>query len=319
MTIKLKPLTHFVRHRGLTTILILVCSFLTGQAQSPPGSITDSYSRAMVNGQSMVGGLAGSVTGGVQVLRTYSTGMVRGGTEGIGGLIGGQTGQTDVSASYWDMESSGLEQSAAGQGRTTPQMIDGQAHNTYQGWDFTQVWHLDTETRNSGYPYLKQSPPVTYILQLQTNIPEAGTVAGAGQYGQGTTVSLKATANQGFSFVNWRDSGNQEVSSNETFDFTMPAEHVSITAQFTGPTSISDKDLFQPLVYPNPFGNTLYINPGSSFHDVSFYNVFGQKVLVVALDGSPAAIDTKSLSTGLYLMVFQGIDGAMTAKKVIRQ
>ncbi len=314
-----KHATNIIIPGRCATTLLLGLFFLTGHGQSPAGSITNSYSRATVNGQSMVGGLAGSVSGGVQVLSTYSAGMVRGGHEGTGGLIGGQTGQADVSASYWDMQVSGLEESAAGHGRTTEQMIDGQAQNTFQGWDFTQVWHLDAETRNSGYPYLKQSPPVTYSLQLQTNLPEAGSVAGAGQYGQGTLVSLKATANQGFSFVNWRDSHNQEVSAEKDFDFVMPAEHQSLTAHFSGATNIPDRAASVASAYPNPFTNRLQIDPGSRFHTVSVYNAFGQQVLNAALEGNLLVIDTSSLPPGLYLVYLQGSEGNSATKKMVKQ
>lgn len=319
MIIQLKSSTRFVRHIGLTTTLLLVCLFHTGQAQSSAGSITNSYSRATVNGESMVGGLVGSISGGVSVQMTYSAGMVRGGHEGTGGMIGSQTGQADVSSSYWDMQSSGLEQSAAGEGRNTAQMIDGQPQSTFQGWDFTQVWQLDGESRNSGYPYLKESPPVTYSLQLQTNLPEAGTVSGAGQYGQGTTVTLRATASEGFVFVNWRDSGNQEVSSNETFDFAMPAEHLSLTAHFSGSTNISERAGLLAAVYPNPFKDKLQIEPGNLFHTVSVYNTFGQQVVKAALEGSLLVIDTSALPPGLYLIHLQGSGGNSATKKMVKQ
>ena len=51
---------------------------------------------------------------------------------------------------------------------------------------------------------------------------EGGTVTGAGQYKDGTVVTLTATANSGYSFVNWTENG-AEVSADATYSFTASA------------------------------------------------------------------------------------------------
>lgn len=61
---------------------------------------------------------------------------------------------------------------------------------------------------------------------------EGGTVTGGGEYPQGTTVDLIASANWGYKFVNWTDASNTEVSTSETYSYTVGSENASFTANF---------------------------------------------------------------------------------------
>ena len=48
----------------------------------------------------------------------------------------------------------------------------------------------------------------TYTITALVNPENAGTVTGAGTYSHGATVTLTATANEGYTFVNWTENGN---------------------------------------------------------------------------------------------------------------
>ena len=61
-----------------------------------------------------------------------------------------------------------------------------------------------------------------YAITVTANPSEGGTVTGAGSYYQGTSVTLTATANRGYVFVNWTKNGAQ-VSTNPTYTFTVTA------------------------------------------------------------------------------------------------
>ncbi len=130
---------------------------LAGCAQK--GTIQNSYSRSSVTvtGGSRIGGLAGCIDNRGEVLNSYSTGLV---TVTNCTLFGGLVGNTDgpggnvgvVTASFWDVESSGQTTSAGGTGRTTAQMKD-EATFTDEGWNFDDIWVVDG-VANEGYPYL---------------------------------------------------------------------------------------------------------------------------------------------------------------------
>jgi hypothetical protein len=72
---------------------------------------------------------------------------------------------------------------------------------------------------------------VTYNLQLSLNLPEAGTLTGDGVFVEGEEVTIGAVANEGFMFINWTRDG-EEFSAEASHTFTMPAENLSLVANF---------------------------------------------------------------------------------------
>lgn len=108
------------------------------------GTIEDCYSTVNSIGSYNVGSLAGYNEG--NVIRSYSTGTASG-LDNVGGLIGGST-NGNVISSYWDIETSGLNISAGGEGKTTSEMHQ---QTTFVGWDFVNVWGIDD---GNSYPFL---------------------------------------------------------------------------------------------------------------------------------------------------------------------
>lgn len=60
----------------------------------------------------------------------------------------------------------------------------------------------------------------SYTVSVTANPTNGGTVSGGGTYNQGTSCIVHATANTGYSFVNWTENGNQ-VSTNANYTFTV--------------------------------------------------------------------------------------------------
>jgi len=115
--------------------------------------INNCFSSVDVTGNDMVSGYIGRIYESVDVLNCYSTGQVNGNTN-VGGFLGSVEYPENVTVtnSYWDMETSGIDSSAAGEGRTTAEMTLPYSGNTYVGWDFINVWRDDTSNQNNGYP-----------------------------------------------------------------------------------------------------------------------------------------------------------------------
>ena len=59
-----------------------------------------------------------------------------------------------------------------------------------------------------------------FTVTATANPAEGGSVIGGGSYTQGTTCTLTATANEGYSFVNWTEN-NEVVSTNANYSFTV--------------------------------------------------------------------------------------------------
>jgi hypothetical protein len=100
-------------------------------------TVSDSYSSANVNGGRSVGGLVGQNFGTIS--NSYSSGSVTGDLA-VGGLVGANENEEvdAVITSFWDTETSGLEESDGGTGKTTTEM---QNIVTFSeaGWNITAV------------------------------------------------------------------------------------------------------------------------------------------------------------------------------------
>ena len=115
---------------------------------SSGGYIHSSYNKGTVSGDNYIGGLAGCIIENTQVMMSYSTGRVSGNTN-VGGLIGESSNST-VSDSFWDIVTSGQEDSAGGAGLMTFVMV--RDNTAYANWDFQNIWAMTDYTT---YPYLQ--------------------------------------------------------------------------------------------------------------------------------------------------------------------
>ena len=62
--------------------------------------------------------------------------------------------------------------------------------------------------------------PSTYTITATANPNDGGTVSGGGEYNQGASCTVSATAATGYTFVNWTENGNQ-VSTDANYTFTV--------------------------------------------------------------------------------------------------
>ena len=82
--------------------------------------------------------------------------------------------------------------------------------------------------------------PNMYTVTIETNMAGAGSTEGEGEYEEGSQVTVSATANDGYEFVNWTvESGT--VSSDAEYTFTITGD-ITLTANFraTQPTEVDE-------------------------------------------------------------------------------
>ena len=106
------------------------------------GNVHSSYATGNVTGNG--GGLFVSNDG--EIKQSYATGRVTG--ENSGGLVKESDG--DVTNSYWDVNSTGRDDSAGGTGLTTSEMTGSAARENMKGFDFGETWR----TTEDDYPRL---------------------------------------------------------------------------------------------------------------------------------------------------------------------
>ena len=69
----------------------------------------------------------------------------------MGGLVG-INGDSDVTDSYWDVNTTGQDDSAGGVGLTTEEMTGSAARENMEGFDFDETWEIVTNPDD--YPRL---------------------------------------------------------------------------------------------------------------------------------------------------------------------
>jgi hypothetical protein len=106
------------------------------------------------------------------------------------------------------------------------------AHKTFLGWATTAtgtVEYVDeanyTATANATlYAVWKQ---ITHTIALSASPSIGGTVDGEGTKNQGAEITVTATANDGYKFVNWTD-GTTSVSTNAEYTFTVEGDRTLV-------------------------------------------------------------------------------------------
>ncbi|MDD3045525.1 MAG: GLUG motif-containing protein [Candidatus Delongbacteria bacterium] len=204
---------------GLNGMALIEDSYATGNVSCTiSGDYTYSY---------MMGGFVG-YNYRSPLINCYSTGSAIG-NDNVGGFSGKViTGGTYASTNcFWDTQKSGLSTSADGIGKTTAQM---KTQSTFTGWDFsTPVWEI---VSGAAYPFLSWQYSVS--LAINSNPSQGGTVTGAGEFPPSTPVTITATPNSGFTFINWTNSGSGTIvnPNSASTTFIMTTEAAAITANF---------------------------------------------------------------------------------------
>ena len=155
------------------------------------GRVTSCYATGAVSGTgNYVGGLVGYNYGG-RVISCYATGVVSGTVNCVGGLVGNVNSNTagTVTASFWDIEASGLSGSGAGKGLTTAQMqtitiLQNVGWDAY-GWVMMAGAYPRLDWEDTGYPTIPA--------------PEAIPLSGSGTEGDPWLVTTPAE----FASLSW--------------------------------------------------------------------------------------------------------------------
>jgi hypothetical protein len=102
-----------------------------------------------------------------------------------------------------------------------------------------------TFTLNSNVTLVANFTPVQYTIAVSASPSADGTVSGAGTFAAGSSDTVTATPNSGFSFVNWTANGSV-VSTSASYTFT-PNSNVTLVANFT-PVTVTSVNLSNTTV-----------------------------------------------------------------------
>jgi len=189
-------------------------------------TIRNSYNVGSIQGTGRVGGLAGYNNSSSLITNCYSIGNVSG-TYPVGGLVG-QNDNSTVNYSYWNTETSGQLNSAAGEGKTT-EVLKTSSFYISSGWDFQNIWAIN-DGINNGFPYLRWEfpdvqlvePIISYTYSLSQNFPNPFNPTTTLQYGlpEATDVNLMIFDISGRKIKEWSICNQQPGWHEVTWDGT---------------------------------------------------------------------------------------------------
>ena len=157
---------------------------------------------------------------------------------------------------------------------------------------------------------------VDYFTIAASVSPEnSGTITGTGNHNFDGSVTLIATANTGYTFVNWTEDGT-EVSTDAEYTFTSTDDR-TLVANFEVSTGVENSILGNAEAFPNPFGESINLKNHEGVSQVIITNLIGQRVMDVQLHGV-SHIRTDHLQKGVYLVVLVASDGSRVVKRMVK-
>ena len=111
------------------------------------------------------------------------------------------------------------------------------ANYNFRGWSYQGVKVFDNKGNKLSNPSIQEEMifKANYIdkaeLTINTNIPAAGTITGAGEYNYNTQVSISVQVNLGYEFVGWYYNGNL-LATTENYNYMMWNTDVTLDAIF---------------------------------------------------------------------------------------
>ena len=149
------------------------------------------------------------------------------------------------------------------------------------------------------------------------NPMNAGAVTGAGTYNDGEEVTLTATPNEGYKFVNWTEN-DTVVSGEAEFTFVVKGDR-NLVANFVSTESIDELTASFRL-YPNPVNDKLYIEDLTLTQTltIEIYDIYGRRQELSAVSCQSSAIEVSNLKSGVYLVKIVTSEGE-TVKRFVKK
>lgn len=157
----------------------------------------------------------------------------------------------------------------------------------------------------------------THVLTLLANPSDYGTVEGGGEYTAGTEVAILATANTDYEFVNWTNTHGDVVSTEASFNYTMPANDETLTANFQLVINVLDLRNTQLSIFPNPASEFLNFSNHENILTLELYNLNGQMIFGTEVNENHYKLNVSSLPHGLFMLKLTTANKEVFTKKVL--
>lgn len=138
---------------------------------------------------------------------------------------------------------------------------------------------------------------IEYNVTLTADPTTGGTTAGDGVFQEGSGVTVVATPENGFAFVNWTENGN-EVSTDANYTFNIQSDR-NLVANFESTASISEESKVGVNIFPNPSSEVLNIEADRIYEKYVIRSLEGRTVLENTFENK---INVSNLKPGVYII-----------------
>ncbi len=171
---------------------------------------------------------------------------------------------------------------------------------------------IDNNTIDIGATEFQQSV-TNFTVTTEANPAVGGTTIGGGTFANGSNVTVTATSNTGYSFLNWTENGT-EVSTSSSYGFALSSDR-DLVANFELTSSINENAVKDDklIIYPNPTSGLVTVHY-DDFLSIELYGAFGNFIL----KSSEKTINLMNQPSGVYFLKIQYSNGLETLRKIIK-
>lgn len=158
--------------------------------------------------------------------------------------------------------------------------------------------------------FAEEETAKSFVLKLEVNNPDYGTVSGSGTFEEGSEAQIMATAKQGYKFIGWVE-GKDTISREATYTVTMTGDR-TIMACFASLTATEDLEANLWTVYAE--NGSIVIN-GLSGDRYMVYDIAGRVMGQARGTGSEIRLPVDGGK--LYVVRRITNDGRIGVKKIM--
>jgi uncharacterized repeat protein (TIGR02543 family) len=156
-----------------------------------------------------------------------------------------------------------------------------------------------------------------FSLNLLVNPEDAGTVTGEASFLANAIVLISATPAEGYTFINWTNQDEEVVSTEAQFQFNMPVEDLTLTANFETGSFVDETEGLQVNVFPNPAKDHFTIRSDFLITHITIADLSGRVVLSQPVSLYETRID-KPFDAGVYIVSITTVEGVFVRKVQVR-
>ncbi|MFN2394239.1 MAG: choice-of-anchor V domain-containing protein [Bacteroidales bacterium] len=156
-----------------------------------------------------------------------------------------------------------------------------------------------------------------FSLTLLINPEDAGTVNGEASFLANAIAQITATPSEGFVFINWTDEDEEIVSTDANYQFNMPAEDLTLTANFDSGNNVDETEELQINVFPNPAQDHFTIRSDYLITYITITDLSGRVVFSQPANVYETSIDNP-FDTGFYIVSITTTEGVFVRKVQVR-